>query len=101
MVVNKGSIIQVLKDRYRRNDDSKEVLQRSLGVTNYIDKLCEANLRFPEDEIVFEVTGRDLEYAVDVIHRAPLSERYDIVQLNTDQEVKTLFRARLKTIDVF
>lgn len=90
-------ILEYLKERFFSDERGNAVdLKDKASVRNAIASLCENYLKNVDDELIFEVVGKDLYYALDVVGVEPLTNRFEIYQIDN-----SLFIARLKGVDVF
>lgn len=91
-----GEISEYLKEKYFRshNSETKEHMYKQ-KVKNAILNICDDNLEDEDDELIFEVVGKDLTYAVSVINEEPIYSKYIITQKSD-----TLFSAKLRSIEL-
>lgn len=91
-----GEISEYLKEKYFRfhNSETKEHMYKQ-KVKNAILNICDDNLEDEDDELIFEVVGKDLTYAVSVINEEPIYSKYIITQTSD-----TLFSAKLRSIEL-
>lgn len=92
-----GELKDYFKDKYSRSGN-KSVMQDSMAkqrIKNSIVSVCEKYLHEAGAQFTFEVTDRDLPYALAVIDEEPLRSRYNIIQTGSN-----LLCASLKEIDV-
>lgn len=90
-------LLSYLKDKYFSSAGKLE-MQESIAkqrVKNSIIAVCEKYLVNAGEEFTFEVSDRDLEYALAVIDEEPLHSRYNIIQVGAN-----LLCVSLKEIDV-
>lgn len=87
---------EILRERYFSfgKSVSSNLLER-VKVRNALLRLCEENLKYPEDILVFEVMSSSLPFAVAVLNDDILESQYHIVQIS-----ETLFEARMVTLEV-
>lgn len=91
-----GELIDCFKERFTKDNRSEtRDMMNKQRVKNAIVDLCNAYLSEAGEEFVFEVTQKDLPYAVVVITEEPLKSRYFITQISD-----SLFSARLQEIDL-
>lgn len=90
-----GEITEYLREKYSksRNNEAKELMDKQ-RVKTAILSACDEHLVDAGDIFEFEVSGKDLQYAVSVIVEEPIKSKYTINQIS-----ETLFTARLNEID--
>ena len=90
-----NEVLEVIKDKYfsKGKSSATNQLQR-VRVRNAILKLCEENLKSPDDILVFEVMSNSLPFAVAVLDDELLVSQYDVIQVS-----ETLFEARMVTLE--
>ena len=91
-----GELLAYLKERYSKSG-SKNAMKDNIAkqrVKNSIISTCEKYLHNAGERLTFEVSERDLPYALSVIDEDPLRSRYNIIQTGA-----TLLCASLKEID--
>lgn len=91
-----GEITEYLKEKYSksRNNETQELMNKQ-RVKNTILSVCDKYLIDADDELTFEVEGKDIQYAVVVIVEEPIISKYDIAQISN-----TLFVAKLKELEL-
>lgn len=91
-----GEITEYLKEKYSKshNNETQDLINKQ-RVKNKIIAECDKYLIDTDDELTFEVRGKDLQYAVIVIVEEPLVSKYIITQLS-----ETLFSARLRELEL-
>lgn len=96
-----GELLDYFKDKYSKSS-SKTAIQDSMAkqrMKNNIVSVCEQYLVSAGDQLTFEVSDKDLPYALAVISDDPLRSRYNIIQVGAN-----LLCASLKEItaeDIF
>ncbi len=89
-------VVQAIKDNMRKQDTaSKERLELN-RVRASIEYLCEEHLLSINDVVTFEALPSALDATLAVLSSDTFTRQYDYVQLEL-----TLFRVRLRAIDVF
>lgn len=90
-----NELFDYFKERYSKNNDKDVTLDQMnrQRVKNTISKLCKKYLTQAGQVFKFEVSLKDLPYAIVAIEEEPLKSMYDIVQIS-----ETLFVANLKEI---
>lgn len=90
-----NELFDYFKERYSKNNDKDATLDQMnrQRVKNTISKLCKEYLTQAGQIFKFEVSLKDLPYAIVAIEEEPLKSMYDIVQIS-----ETLFVANLKEI---
>lgn len=90
-----GEVLEVIKENYlsRGKSNSSNQLQ-AVKVRNALLRLCEENLKEPEDVLTFEVMKDSLPFAVAVLDDDVLATQYQIVQIS-----ETLFEARMVILE--
>ena len=90
-----NELFDYFKERYSKNNDKDATLYQKnrQRVKNTISKLCKEYLTQAGQVFKFEVSLKDLPYAIVAIEEEPLKSMYDIVQIS-----ETLFVANLKEI---
>lgn len=90
-----NELFDYFKERYSKNNDKDATLDQMnhQRVKNTISKLCKEYLTQAGQVFKFEVSLKDLPYAIVAIEEEPLKSMYDIVQIS-----ETLFVANLKEI---
>ena len=92
-----GELLNYLKDKYTRSGNRSE-MQDSISkqrIKNSIVSACETYLHNAGESFTFEVSEKDIPYALAVIDEEPLRSRYNIIQTGA-----SLLCASLKEIDV-
>ena len=90
-----NELFEYLKERYSKNND-KDVTLENMNrqkIKNTISDLCKEYLTKAGQVFEFEVSKKDLPYAIVVIDEEPLKSLYSIEQIS-----ETLFHATLKEI---
>ena len=92
-----GELLDYFRDKYSKAGN-KSAMQDSIAkqrIKNSISSVCEKYLHNAGDHFTFEVSDKDLPYALAVIDEEPLRSRYDIIQTGAN-----LLCASLKEIKV-
>lgn len=92
-----GELWDYLKDKYSKSG-GRTVMQDSMSkqrVKNSIVSVCETYLKEAGAQFTFEVSDKDLPFALAVLDEEPLHSRYNIIQVGSN-----LLCASLKEIDV-
>lgn len=91
-----GELLDYFKEKYSSSDKNKSKgLMEKQRVRTAIEGVCEKYLKDTGDTFVFEVSPKDLPYAVMVIAEEPLISKYSIVQIS-----ESMFSSQLKTLDI-
>ena len=91
-----GELLDCFKERFTKDNrsETKDMMNKQ-RVKNAIADLCNAYLSDIGQEFIFEVSPKDLQYAVVVIDEEPLKSRYTIMQISD-----SLFSAKLQEISL-
>lgn len=90
-----NEVLEVIKDKYFSKGKSAATSQlQRVRVRNAILKLCEENLKSPDDILTFEIMSNSLPFAVAVLDDELLVSQYDVIQIS-----ETLFEARMVTLE--
>lgn len=91
-----GELLDCFKERFTKDNrsETKDMMNKQ-RVKNAITDLCAGYLSEAGDEFIFEVSPKDLPYAVVVINEEPLKSKYVIMQISD-----SLFSAKLQEIDL-
>ena len=90
-----SELFEYFKEKYSKNNDKDTTLEQ-MGrqkVKNAISALCQEYLTEAGQVLKFEVSRKDLPYAIIAIEEEPLKSIYNIVQVS-----ETLFEVSLKEI---
>lgn len=88
-------VFEVIKEKYFSRGRSSATNQlEKVKVRNAILRLCEENLKSPEDVLTFEVMSNSLPFAVAVLGDELLETQYEVIQI-----AETLFEARMVTLE--
>lgn len=91
-----GELLDYFKEKYSSSDKNKsKALMEKQRVRTAIEGICEKYLKDADDTLTFEVSSKDLPYAVMVISEDPLISKYEIYQIS-----ESMFSAYLKTLDI-
>lgn len=89
-----NELFDYFKEKYSKGDKNETLDQMNRQrVKNTISKLCKEYLKQAGQAFTFEVSPKDLPYAIVAIEEEPLKSMYNIVQTS-----ETLFVASLKEI---
>ena len=90
-----SELLDYLKEKYSKNNDKDVTLEQMnrQRIKNTISAVCKQYLVEAGQVFQFEVSKKDLPYAIIAIDEEPLKSMYDIIQVD-----ETLFVASLKEI---
>lgn len=90
-----NELFEYFKEKYSKGNDKDATLEQMnrQRVKNNIFNLCKEYLTGAGQVFKFEVSSKDLPYAITAIDEEPLKSMYNIVQVS-----ETLFVANLKEI---
>ena len=87
--------LDVLKDRKLKRKGVSDRRLKESRIADSIDEMLSSNLTDDIHSMVFEVKPNSVEYVLSVIDKAPLVDKFDIVQIDN-----VLFNASLKVINI-
>ena len=90
-----GELTDYFLERFKKSDSETKDKMNKQKVKNAISSICEQYLLDADDVLEFEVSNKDLPYAVEVIYEEPIRSKYVINQISA-----TMFSAVLKEIEL-
>lgn len=90
-----NELFEYFRERYSKDNDKDITLEQMnrQRVKNAMFNVCKEHLTGAGQVFKFEVSKKDLPYAIIAVDEEPLKSMYDIVQVS-----ETLFEANLKEI---